>query len=174
MTSVEKWRTTLVIGLVGIFVVVLASVLVRAELTLGVVDIAPALPDGGVMSDSQKKSIDLLVDLSKLFINWTFATIGGVGVFIKLQIESKIALTFLDLLFIFVTLSLCISSLYFAQIGFDIVIRSLSLQQYPFYQSSMFIVFKWQFLLGLSAVCFLGLYAIQYCLARIWSYKDEK
>lgn len=150
-------------GLVAAVVAGVVYLLVRAEYALSNIGIAPAIPDGS-LTDAQETSISLMVTLSTTLINWVFATIGGAGLFLKLQIEKQLRLSYVNLSLITTTLLLAVSSLYFAQLGFDIMIRSLSLQQYPFEHDALFVAFKRQFILGLAAVLALGIQILQYCL----------
>lgn len=144
----------------------LASVvylLVRTEYALTDMGIAPALPDGS-LNDAQTTSINLLVTLSTILINWTFATIAGAAYFLKLHLQAATRLGYVDISLVMAIFLFCISSLYFAQLSFDIMIRSLSLQQYPFEHDALFVAFKWQFILGLAGVLCLGLQSLNHCL----------
>lgn len=159
------------IVVVAVVLIAMAFGLVQVELALTKSGIAVALPNGE-LTDAQGKSIDLIFDVSTQLINWTFAIIGGASLFIKLRIESKIELSLLDLALTAVTILLAVASLYLSQVAFDILVRSLVLQQFPFDSPGLYIAFRWQFILGLSALVSLGL-QVTYFLYRLIGDSNE-
>ena len=158
MTTKGRWAF---LALAIVSVAVVAYVLIRKELALTTIGVGVALQDGA-LADNQSTAITLTVDLLKLLMNWTFAIMGGVGLFLKLRLETKIRLNAVDLALFFLTVLAAMSSLYFAQIDFDVMVRTLTLQQSPL-GLALFTAVRWQFILLLVALLFFGSHLFQYC-----------
>jgi hypothetical protein len=146
--------------------------LLLIERQVATLNIAPALTEGN-LTDAQEKSIDLLVQSSQLLISWTFATLGAAAFIFKYAMDNRLRIGIFDIAAGCLIVVLAICSLYFSQIGFDVLIRNLTLQQYPFDQDAVYFSFRYQFLFGLGAVAVLGLHFFQF-VWRISRMRSER
>ena len=144
----------------GLLACLIGGLLV-VEYQLATLGIAPALPEGS-LTDAQEKSIDLVVQSSQLLISWTFATLGAAAFIFKFAMDNRLRLGIFDIAAGCLVVILAICSLYFSQIGFDVLVRSLTLQQYPFDQDAVYFSFRYQFLFALAAVGVLGVHFFQF------------
>ncbi len=123
------------------------------------------LPDGA-LSDTQKKSIDVLLDLSNILIAWAIAVIGATGFFLKLNIERELPVRRIDLLISFAIILLCVWSLFFGHLGIDKISQILALDQFPIRDRDVRQVLRHQYLSGLAAIGLFGFHVIQFFWAR--------
>jgi len=117
----------------------------------------------------------LVVQSSQLLISWTFATLGAAAFIFKYAMDSRLRLGIFDISAGCLIVILAICSLYFSQIGFDVLIQSLTMQQYPFDQDAVYFSFRYQFLFGLAAVGVLGVHFFQFIwrISRLRSGGDD-
>ena len=86
---------------------------------------ADVLLDGN-LTKVQEKTLDISIDLSRLFMSWSIALIGAIGYFLKLHGQGSARLTRSQLLSIEVVIFLLIISLYFGHLSITSLIESLS------------------------------------------------
>jgi hypothetical protein len=84
----------------------------------------------GELSGVQDRQLDLVIDLSKIFMNWTFVVIGANSFFLKAQAEAKVALQTADLLLVQVAIGTAILSLLFGHMVITNVITLLEVDQF--------------------------------------------
>lgn len=111
-----------------LFAAILVLVAVLAEWTVPRPGIGAAL--GGALSEVKSRQLDLIIDLCKLFINWTFVVIGANTFFLKAQAEAKFALGRVDLLLIQGSIGAAILSLLFGHLAITNVIGLLEIDQF--------------------------------------------
>jgi len=85
---------------------------------------------GGNLTDVKAKQIELVVDLTTLFINWGFAVIGANVFFLVSAVESKVRLRKLDLAFIELAIGCTLLSLLFGHLVITNTVKLLELDQF--------------------------------------------
>lgn len=84
----------------------------------------------GKLTQVQAKQLDLVVDLAKLFINWSFAVIGANGFFLKGVAESKMQLRLFELYIAEIAIVTALFSVLYGQLAISNVVRLLQLDQF--------------------------------------------
>src|SRR5690242_9040419 len=87
--------------------------------------------EGGTLSEAQKESIRVTLDLFQLLMTWALAVLGATGFFLKLNIEKGLRLRQIDLLLSLGIIIASVLSLYFGHLAVDRTAELLSLYQYP-------------------------------------------
>ncbi len=123
-------------------------------------------PAGGQLSPAQEKSIDVMLTLSDSFFTWAIATIGGVAVLLKLNIEEELRFARRDVLFASAIILLAVTSIFCGHIGVDLTKRALSLQQFPVTIDRFTASFRFQYLAALGAIALFGAFSIQFFLQK--------
>ncbi len=116
-----------IVSAVGIALVLTAAATL-VELTNPIA--SPATGLGGKLSAVQAKQIDLIIDMSKLFINWAFAVVGINGYFLKSSLETKFHVRPSDLMFCELAAGIALVSLVFGQMALSNVVGLLHLDQF--------------------------------------------
>ncbi|MEW5926902.1 MAG: hypothetical protein AB1941_05430 [Gemmatimonadota bacterium] len=106
----------------------LAGAALVVEATIPAPGIAVALNGG--LSAVQSKQIELVVDLTTLFINWGFAVIGANVFFLVSTVESKIRLRKMDLVIIELAIGCTLLSLLFGHLVITNTVKLLELDQF--------------------------------------------
>lgn len=143
----------------------LAAALVVFELIFARVGIGPMLV-GGSLTAAQAKSIDIVLDLSRLFMTWTIALIGGIAFFLKLNVEKGIPLRRLDLILAFAIILLSVLSVYFGHLALDSVAHVLAVSQSPLSSDVVRLSRVCQYMTALLAFGLFGVHVVQFYWPR--------
>lgn len=150
----------------ALVLLIMAVVLVLFEKNIS--DIEPGLYlKDGVLSDAQKESLKVMLDLNKLLMNWSIAIIGAVGFFLKLNVEKDVPLQKKDLILSFAIIVVAVISLFLGHLSVDRTSEILSLDQYPVNNETVRSLGRFQYLTGLSAITLFGFHIFQFFWARI-------
>jgi len=134
----------------------------------GISDIEPGIYlENGILSDAQKESLKVMLDLNKLLMNWSIAVIGAVGFFLKLNIEKDVPLQKKDLILSFIIIIVSVTSLFLGHLSVDRTSEMLSLDQYPVNNETVRSLGRLQYLTGLGAITLFGFHVFQFFWARI-------
>ena len=142
-----------------------AAALLAFELIFTRVGIGPMLTDGALTA-AQAKSIDIVLDLSKLFMTWAIALIGGIAFFMKLNVEKGIPLRRLDLILAFAIILLSVLSVYFGHLALDSVAHVLAVAQSPLSNDAVRLSRVCQYITALLALGLFGVHVVQFYWPR--------
>jgi len=121
----------------------------------------------GKLTDAQKESLKVMLDLVTLLMNWAIAVIGATGFFLKLNVEKDIPIHMLDLILSFVIILLSIMSIFLGHLVIDKSAQILSLDQFPVNNEMVRRLGRFQYLTGLGAITLFGFHVFQFFWARI-------
>ena len=121
----------------------------------------------GKLSDAQKESINISLDLLKTLMTWVIAVIGATAFFLKLNVEQSLSIRRTDLIISFIIILLSIISLYLGHLAVDKIAKSLSLYQFPIDDDKIQKILRLQYVTGLAAVALFGFHIFQFFWARI-------
>jgi hypothetical protein len=112
--------------------VVMAGLLIALAVVFDVTRPSPqaSVGLGGALTGVRAKEIDLVVDLSKLFINWSFAVIAANTYFLKAATEAKVELQSPEVILAEVAVGAAIVSLLCGQITISHVVMLLEMDQF--------------------------------------------
>lgn len=152
-------------ALAGIVIVLILAALLGFEYYVANTEVGRLLENGD-LSDTQRSSLDLMLDLVTLFMNWSIAVIGAVAYFLKLAIEKPAQLRKLDLMMSFGIILLAVSSLFFGHLVIDDSIQLLAIEQFPVTNDEVRMIGRLQYGTGLSAIALFGFHVFQYAWAQ--------
>jgi hypothetical protein len=147
-------------------IIVVASCMILFEYRVGNIGPGKYLEDGK-LSDTSKASLQAMLDLLKLLMNWTIIVIGAAGFFLKLNVEKDIPLRRLDVILSFVVILLAVISLFFGHLVMDKTWEILSLDQDPTKSDLVRRIGRLQYITGLSAIVLFGLHVFQFFWTRL-------
>jgi len=154
---------------IGFFAIVLvAAGMIAFELNVSDLDAGIYLENGN-LSDAQKESMSVMLELQTLLMNWSIVTIGAMGFFLKLNVEKNMRLRSLDLLLSFLVIILSVISLFFGHLVVDLSAELLSLDQFPVNDETIRNLGFYQYVTGLGAISLFGFHVFQFFSARISS-----
>ncbi|MBE9490648.1 MAG: hypothetical protein IMY67_10170 [Bacteroidetes bacterium] len=159
-------------GVVFAALLLLMMAIIMVIFEKNISDIKPGIYlNGGVLSDAQKESLKVMLDLNKLLMNWSIAVIGAVGFFLKLNVEKDVSLQKRDLILSFIIIIVAVTSLFLGHLSVDRTSEMLSLDLYPVNNETIRNLGRFQYLTGLSAITLFGFHVFQFFWARINTYK---
>ena len=150
----------------AVLLLLMAAAMVLFEISISAVKPGIYLKNGE-LSDAQKESLTVMLDLSKLLMNWSIAVIGAVGFFLKLNVEKDVPIRKVDLIFSFIIMIFAIISLYFGHLAIDKTSEILSLDQYPVNNKTVRHLSRSQYLFGLISITLFGFHVFQFFWARL-------
>ncbi len=154
------------VTLAALALLLMAVIMVLYEKTIS--DIEPGIYlNNGVLSDAQKESLKVMLDLNKLLMNWSIAVIGAIGFFLKLNVEKDVPLRQEDLILSFVIIIVAVISLFLGHLAIDRSSEILSLDQYPVNNKTIRSLGRFQYLTGLGAITLFGFHVFQFFWFRI-------
>jgi hypothetical protein len=131
----------------------LAFIIVYIETLIVQPKIAPLL-DEGALNDAQKTGIDYVAGLGELMINWSVATIGAIALSAKgIQKQQGMEKLFSGFSLVFGFIA-SIISIWLGMLVLDITINSLTLEQDPLQNASLYLCRRWQYLSFVCALVF--------------------
>jgi hypothetical protein len=129
--------------------------------------------ESGALSEAQKESITVTLELFQLLMTWALAVVGATGFFLKLNVEKALPLRQIDLLLSLAIIILSVLSLYFGHLGIDRTAELLSLYQYPVNNEGLRQIGRLQYLSFFAAVMLFGFHIFQFFWRRILSGSQE-
>ncbi len=123
--------------------------------------------EDGKLSDAQKESIKITLDLLKTLMTWVIGVIGATAFFLKLNAEGALSIRPIDLMISFAIIILSTVSLYLGHLTVEKIAILLSLDQYPIDNEKVRQIGRFQYLTGLSSVALFGLHVFQFFWARL-------
>ena len=121
----------------------------------------------GKLSDTQKESIAITLDLLKTLMTWVIAIIGATAFFLKLNVEQSLSIRRTDLIISLIIILLSTISLYLGHLAVDKIVRLLAVDQFPINDERVQEILRLQYITGLSAVALFGFHIFQFFWARI-------
>lgn len=116
----------------------------------------PALE--GKLSDAQKTSSSLIIELAKLFMGWSVAVIGGAAYFLKTNIEKDYPLTRTDLLLAELIILVSVVSIFFGHLSINFIVKMLILDVLPLDDPTLLWYIRCQYLCFLLSLLTFGAY----------------
>ncbi|MFH1870707.1 MAG: hypothetical protein ABIK82_22900 [Pseudomonadota bacterium] len=161
--KISSYSRALIFASISIVVIVLAMMAFENSLS-GAVP-AQYLKDGS-LSETQKQSITITLDLVKLLMNWAVAVIGAAGFFLKISVEKGVPIRARDLVLTFCIMVLAVISLFLGHLVIDKSALLLSLDQFPVNSAVIRQLGRYQFIVGLSAISLFAFHVFQFVWAR--------
>ena len=106
-------------------ILAILSLYILIEQKMILPDSGPPLKGG--LNEVQKSSLGLFQDLTKLFISWSIAVIGGIGYFLKSAIEGKHRLTRKSLYAGESVIACAVTSIFFGHMALNAILNMLAL-----------------------------------------------
>ncbi|MEM9624662.1 MAG: hypothetical protein AAGA21_00405 [Pseudomonadota bacterium] len=157
-------KSIILIGLVT--VVLIAAGMIVFELATSDLGSADYLEDGK-LSDAQKESLHVMLDLQKLLMNWSIATIGAAGFFLKLNVEKDVPLRPIDIILSLLVIIIAVVSLFFGHLAIEKSSEMLYLDQFPVGNQEIRTIGAYQYITGLGAIALFGFHVFQFFAARM-------
>jgi hypothetical protein len=154
-------RRSIVIARAAAAVAIIALALYMFEAWFAQPGTGPLL-EHGALNEAQKKALDIALDLTKSFMTWAFAIIGGASFFLKLGVDESIVLRRRDVMIVSAVLLLCVASLYFGQLAMDLTVSLLSVSQFPLNDPRVRIAIRSQYIMVLAAVSVFGIHVFDF------------
>jgi hypothetical protein len=139
--------TTLILFFIGAFFIVIELISPPPP--------ADVLLDGN-LSKVQEKTLDISIELSRLFMSWSIALIGAIGYFLRLHDQNSAKLSNFQLLSIEAVILLLIVSIYFGHLSITSLIESLSFDVLSFSDGPHIVYETIQYLTFLFALIVFG------------------
>jgi hypothetical protein len=155
---VKRPSLVIVVGLVLLIVAFVAAELLFATISPG-----PALPQGH-LTEAQAKSIEVMLKLCDSFITWAVATIGGVAVLLRFNIDKQIPYTRNDVFLAAASMGCAGISVFCGHLAFDLTSRALALNQFPELLAPVHYFLRFQYLFALAGIGLFAFFALNYFL----------
>jgi hypothetical protein len=140
----------------GATLLVLAAILVALE-WYGPLP-RPGLALEGRLTETQKRAVDLIVELAKLFMGWSLALIGGVGYFLKANIERDYPLSRLDLFLAEGVILASVVSIFYGHLTINFIVTMLTLDILNLADSTLALNIRVQYVAFLMSLLLFGAY----------------
>jgi hypothetical protein len=164
MIFTTTYSKAIIIAMISISIVVVGMIIY--ENSVSEVGAGLYLEDGK-LSDAQKESIKITLDLLKTLMTWVIGVIGATAFFLKLNVEQTFSIRHTDLVISFVIIILSTISLYLGHLAVEKIAILLSLDQYPLDNEKVRQIGRLQYITGLSSVALFGFHVFQFFWARL-------
>jgi hypothetical protein len=146
--------------------IVIASCMIMFEYSVGTISAGRYLDDGK-LTDTSKASLQVMLDLLKLLMNWAILIIGASSFFLKINIEKNVSLRPFDVILSFCVILLAVISLFFGHLMMDKTAEILSLDLDPTKSELIRRIGRFQYISGLGAIALFGFHVFQFFWARL-------
>ena len=120
----------------------------------------------GKLTNTQKESLTVMLDLVKLLMNWAVAVIGAAGFFLKLTVEKNVPVHKRDMVLVSCIILMSVASLFLGHLVIDKCAQMLALDQFPVNSPPVRTLARFQYLVGLGAITLFGFHVFQFFWLR--------
>lgn len=144
-------------------VLVAAAVLISLLAIIVALELYAPMPQswldlGRTLTEPQKISIGLIVDLAKLFMGWSLAVIGGAGYFLKANIERDYQLSRLDLYLAEAIILASVASIFYGHLTINFIVTMLTLEVLNLKDPTLVSYIRIQYIAFLMSLLLFGAY----------------
>lgn len=119
---------------------------------------APGVLLEGKLTQVQEKALDLTIDLTRLFMTWSIAVIGGVGYFLQRHKDASSPLTRAELLVVELIILVSVVSIFFGHLAITSLTESLALEVIALLEGPHALYETLQYLLFLVSLIAFGVF----------------
>lgn len=157
----SRRRILVIAGVIAL----LAVAFIAAELVFAIIPAGPALPQGH-LTDAQGKALDVMLKLCDSFITWAVATIGGIALLLRFNIEKKLPYTRGDVFLAAGSMLSAGVSVFCGHLAMDLTKRALAVNQFPATVEPVHQFLRMQYLFGLTGIGLFALFSLNYFLSH--------
>ena len=121
----------------------------------------------GRLTETQKSAIGLSIDLSKLFMGWSLAVIGGIGYFLRSNFEKEYPLSRLDLFLCEAVILTSVVSVFYGHLTITFVVTMLTIDVLNLTDPTLTSYIRVQYIAFLSSLLLFGAYIHNTFIQRI-------
>ena len=126
----------------------------------------------GNLSDIQKESLGLMVELTRIFLTWSLGVMGAAVFFLKFNVDKNIQLRPIDVFLCFFTVLVAGTSLFFGHLLLDKSRVLLGMHQFPM-NEDIKLIGRLQYITGFTATILLGFHVFHFFWYRATKQKKE-